>query len=97
VAIVFRLLRIVRALITCCLVYSQYTSLVITQIALAFLAIVSDGRSISVILRYKPKISNIRIILFGLAESLIALIVIYKIIFLLMCLFLSFFFRILYA
>jgi hypothetical protein len=97
VAIVFRLLYIARALLTCCLVYNRRTSLVVAWIASDLLTIVNDNVFISVILRYKPKTSNVRIILSGLAELLTALTAIYKIIFLLMCLFLSSSFRILYA
>jgi hypothetical protein len=97
VVIVFRLLRITKALLTCCLAYNRRTSLVTAQIALALLVMIGDSAFISVILRYKPKISNVRTTLSGLAELLTALIVIYKIIFLLMCLFLSSSFRILYA
>jgi hypothetical protein len=65
--------------------------LVITQIALAFLIIISNNKFILVILNYKPIISNIKTILFGLDELLTALTVIYKILFLLIYLFLSFF------
>ena len=96
-AIVFGLLRIARASLTCRLAYNQHTSLVAAQIASALLAMIGDGASISVILRYKPKTSNIRTILSGLAESLTALTAIYKIISLLICLFLSSVFRILYT
>jgi hypothetical protein len=97
VAIVFGLLHIVRALLTCHLAYNRRTSLVAAQIASALLAIISDGRSISVILGYKPKTSNVRTILSGLAELLTALTAIYKIISLLICSFLSSAFRILYT
>jgi hypothetical protein len=77
---VLGLLRIAKALLTCRLVYSQRTSLVVAQIALALLAIIGDGGSISVILRYKPKTSNVRTILSGLVKLLTALTVICKII-----------------
>jgi hypothetical protein len=97
VVIVFRLLHIARALLTCCLAYNRRTSLVTARIASAFLAMISDGGSISVILKYKLKTSNVRTILSGLAELLTVLTAIYKIIFLLICLSLSFFFMILYA
>jgi hypothetical protein len=96
VTIVFELLRIAKALLTCCLVYNRRTSLVVAQIALALLAIVNNSRSISVILGYKPKTSNIKTILSGLAESLTVLTAIYKIISLLICSFLSSSFIILY-
>jgi hypothetical protein len=95
-AIVFRLLYIARALLICCLVYNQCIFLVITQIALALLVIISDDRFILVILRYKLKISNVKTILSGLVKLLIVLTAIYKIISLLMCLFLSSSFMILY-
>jgi hypothetical protein len=97
VAIVFRLLRIARASLTCCLAYNQRIFLVAAQITSALLAIIDDGGFILVILRYKLKTSNIKTILFGLAELLTALTAIYKIIFLLICLFLSSSFIILYT
>jgi hypothetical protein len=94
---VFRPLHIARASLICRLVYIQHTSLVITQIALALLIIINNGRSILVIQRYKPKTSNIKTILFNLAKLSTALTAIYKIIFLLIYLFLSSFFKILYT
>jgi hypothetical protein len=81
VVIVFRLLRITKASLTCCLAYNRRTFLVIAQIASALLVMIGDSAFISVILGYKPKTSNVRTTLSGLAELLTALIVIYKIIF----------------
>jgi hypothetical protein len=97
VAIVFGPLRIARASLTCRLAYNRRTSLVAARITSALLAIVSDGGSISVILRYKPKTSNVRTIPSGPAESLTALTAIYKIISLSICLSLSSAFRISYT
>ena len=49
------------------------------RIALAFLVIIADNSESLVNLKYTLNISNIGIIPFGLAESLIALIAIYRI------------------